>query len=252
MSKNTCVVCGNTTTLYGKAVVMKKHEGVFSQCESCQMIQVENPFWLPEAYKTAIVSYDTGYVARNLRCARKTKTLIELSSTKRSPCLDYGGGYGLFVRLMRDSGYDFKIFDQYCEPIFAREQKINKLSPSNSPYQIVTAFEVFEHLQNPLEVATDILSASEMLYITTTLLPEGRPALTEWAYFGPEHGQHIAFYTQKSLRHIASITGCYLYSDGNYQHILSKKNKSKTLTWLATRDKVSICVDLMIRRKALT
>jgi len=34
--------------------------------------------------------------------------------------LDYAAGYGLFVRLMRDAGYNFRWSDLYCQNLFVR------------------------------------------------------------------------------------------------------------------------------------
>jgi hypothetical protein len=39
---------------------------------------------------------------------------------------------------------------------------------------------------------------------STLLVPEPAPKLEDWWYYGLEHGQHIAFYTRKSLAVLAN------------------------------------------------
>ncbi len=50
----------------------------------------------------------------------------------------------MFVRLMRDNGFDFYRSDRQCENLFAKGFEASlDVSPS---YELLTAFEVFEHL----------------------------------------------------------------------------------------------------------
>jgi hypothetical protein len=44
----------------------------------------------------------------------------------------------------------------------------------------------------------------------------------DWWYFSPEHGQHIAFYTEKSLTFIAEKFGAKLHSNGTTLHLLTR------------------------------
>jgi len=57
-------------------------------------------------------------------------------------CLDYGGGHGVFVRIMRDFGFDFRWSDCYATNIYARGFE----GDVHLRHELVTAFEVFEHL----------------------------------------------------------------------------------------------------------
>ncbi|MGD1699641.1 methyltransferase domain-containing protein [Dapis sp. BLCC M229] len=60
--------------------------------------------------------------------------------------LDFGGGYGLFTRLMRDIKYKFYWQDKYCKNLFAQNLK----AIPEQKYELVTAFEVLEYLVNPI------------------------------------------------------------------------------------------------------
>ena len=58
--------------------------------------------------------------------------------------LDFGGGYGVFTRWMRDEGYDFFHYDQHCPNLFAPGHEAD--ISGSVRYELATAFEVFEHI----------------------------------------------------------------------------------------------------------
>jgi hypothetical protein len=49
------------------------------------------------------------------------------------------------------------------------------------------------------------------------------PAPDEWWYYGLEHGQHISFYTKKTLEYIAAKYDLNFYSNNRDIHFLTKK-----------------------------
>ncbi len=67
--------------------------------------------------------------------------------------MDWAGGHGLFVRLMRDQGFDFHWQDDYAENILA---KPHIFARTQVPVSAVTAFEVFEHVADPLSFVENI------------------------------------------------------------------------------------------------
>lgn len=136
---------------------------------------------------------------------------IELFLDTRGQFLDHGAGYGLFVRLMRDLGYDFLWSDQYCQNLFARGFEDSQ--PNR--YEAITAFELFEHLTNPLADLGPVFDRSECLIVSTTLVPEPALPLGQWWYYGLEHGQHVAFYTVESMRRIAHQFGRQVFNLGS-------------------------------------
>ena len=183
---------------------------------------IPDPIWLGEAYTEPINRSDTGYVSRNLWCRDKVCSLIEASQLDGDGTfLDYAAGYGMFVRLMRDSGYDFRWFDPSCQNLFS--QGFEAATPLAGPFEAVTAFEVLEHLSNPVEEIRKIVALTPTFIFSTTLCPELAPQPADWWYYGFNHGQHIAFYTSKSLESLASQFGYKLISNGADFHVLSQK-----------------------------
>lgn len=203
-------------------VVRKKLPARLLRCDRCGFMFIENPTWLEEAYAEPINRSDTGYVWRNLWSRNKVCALIEASRfAPDKPFLDYAAGYGLFVRLMRDCGYDFQWADMYCQNLFSRG--FEATLPLVGPFEAVTAFEVLEHLLNPLEEIERILELTSAFIFSTTIVPDPVPRLDDWPYYGLEHGQHIAFYTHASLEYLASKFHCELTSTEGVFHVLSRK-----------------------------
>lgn len=135
--------------------------------------------------------------------------------------LDFGGGSGLLVRLLRDVGIDSYWSDKYCENLFARGFEWD----SNTTPTMATCFEVFEHLPNPREEIDSMLKICPNLLFSTELLPCPIPessGTNTWWYYGFSHGQHISFYTYQSLELIAKNHNLYFYSYGGL-HLFSQK-----------------------------
>src|SRR4051794_35388750 len=96
-----CRICSAPTLEHDRARVRNRYETVFLRCETCGFVFLNEPTWLEEAYEEPINASDTGYVARNLGCSRMMRIFIERFLNPKGSFLDYAGGYGLFVRLMR-------------------------------------------------------------------------------------------------------------------------------------------------------
>ncbi|MDR3273028.1 MAG: class I SAM-dependent methyltransferase [Flavobacteriaceae bacterium] len=210
--------------------MLQKYDVQYFQCNSCRFIQTENPYWLQESYGNAISNLDIGMLMRNLFYKEITADIINALFDKKKSFLDYGGGYGLFVRLMRDEGYNFFRQDNYCDNIFAQYFDIKDFKePAN--FELLTCFEVFEHLPDPQTEIALMLQYSQSILFSTSLQPAIKfNASDDWFYFSPEIGQHIAFYTKKSLQIIAAKFGLNLYSDGKDLHLLT--NKKWKFNWL--------------------
>jgi hypothetical protein len=97
--------------------------------------------------------------------------------------------------MMRDIGFDFYWKDPYSRNIHARGFEFDA---DLAPCTALTAFEVMEHLEDPLAFIQDALETAQTdTFIFTTELFHGTPpGPGEWDYYAPETGQHIAFYQQ--------------------------------------------------------
>ena len=245
-----CKICDSVIAhVFDTAKVLEKYEVSYYQCGQCGFIQTEEPYWLAEAYSDAIGFRDIGLAGRNLIQMELTKTLIVLFFDQERQYLDYGGGYGLFVRLMRDRGYDFYLYEPNCENLFARTFDINL--PTGMKFHVLTAFEVFEHLVDPLAEIEQMFKLSTNIFFSTTLLPKTAPRPSRWWYYGLEGGQHISIFSRRSLDYLANRLGKYIYSDGHSYHLLTDKRISSSFYMLAMRLKISRAINCFFRRPSL-
>jgi hypothetical protein len=217
----TCKICGGAANPKFAALVMGRYNGSFSHCKACGFLQADNPDWLEAAYREPINLTDTGLVRRNLLLSRITAVIIFYLFDKKGAFVDYGGGYGLFTRLMRDIGLDFYWLDPYARNLLSRGFEYG---PEKGRLELLTAFEVFEHLANPLEEIEKMVGLCSNILFSTALLPRPIPHPEQWWYYGLEHGQHVSFYSPQTLSWIASRFGLVCISAGMV-HLLTKRRE---------------------------
>lgn len=247
-----CKICNTNTTQIFTSKILKKYDVKYYKCNSCGYLFTEEPFWLEEAYSRSINLSDTGLIDRNIYFSKVLSVIIYFCFRKNGAFLDYAGGYGVFTRLMRDIGFDFYWHDPYTQNLFANGfEKDIKL---DSKFELITAFEVFEHLVNPKEELSKMLYYSNTIIFSTELMPKEIPDPKEWWYYGFNHGQHISFYSEKTLQTLANqfelnyynVNGLHILTDKKFYnpflilinklrnfglyHIVKKLVKSKTFS----------------------
>lgn len=214
----------------------------------CGFIQTEDPYWLKESYTHVITDSDLGLVSRNIALSSFTKALILTNFDSNAKFLDYGGGYGLFVRIMRDIGFDFYWYDKFCQNIFAKGFEADF---KNHKYELSVAFEILEHLAHPLTVIEQITKLSKNILFSTKLIPDNSPEPSDWWYYGLEHGQHVSFYTIDSLLLIASKFGLNLYSNKRNIHLLCVEKIPTIIFTLLLNRKITSILNALWKKRSL-
>jgi hypothetical protein len=218
-----CKICGSKAEKRFDVKVIRKYDAEYFYCNECGFLFASNPFWLDEAYQSAINISDTGIMGRNIYFSKLVSLIIYFFFDKKGKFVDYAGGYGIFTRLMRDIGLDFYWQDPYCENLLARGFEYDSLSKEE--INLITAFEVFEHLVDPLDEIDKMLKISNNIVFSTVLLPSQIPAPGEWWYYGLDHGQHVSFYSEKTIKVISKHFNLNLYSFGDI-FVFTKKELS--------------------------
>jgi hypothetical protein len=232
-----CKICNAKAVSYFTCRVMNKYDVQYFRCTKCKFIQTEDPYWLPDAYKSAITSLDVGLVYRNEYLAPIVQTTISKWFNAQGQFIDYGGGYGLLVRMMRDRGFNFFRQDMYCKNLFAEQFDINDVPPFKA--SLLTAFEVFEHLTDPVKELEKMLAMSEAVMFSTEVQPLDEVSPDTWWYVAPETGQHISLYSRSSLYALADRFNLnYSWNEHNI-HLFSKKNISNNAFKFYTHPSVS-------------
>ena len=223
----TCKICTSESQLLFSKKILGKYDSGFYKCTNCGFMQTDKPTWLAEAYQDAISDMDTGILERNIKFGKIVPIIIKSYFDAKSKFIDFGAGYGIFVRMMRDKGFDFWWQDAHCQNLFAR--KFDSKFTSEQKFELLTAFEVFEHLEDPLSEVEQMLKYSDNILFSTNLVPKNYQLTTDnyqlkdWWYLSPETGQHIAFYTEKSLQILGEKYGLNLYTNGHNFHLFTRK-----------------------------
>ena len=244
----TCRVCNMQLEAIFSTVLLQIYSVKYFKCSQCGYVQTEEPFWLKEAYDTPINDSDTGMIMRNLWHRNIAATLIYFLFNKKGKFLDYGGGYGVFVRLMRDVGFDFYWQDKHTENLFAQGFEFSESEELS--VDLLTCFEAFEHFVEPRAELENLLSISRNILLSTEFIPESTPPPDEWWYYGTEHGQHIGFFQKKTFEFLAIKYNLYFYTNGQNIHLLTeKKLLSFTFKWMT---KVSKFITPLIQERMET
>jgi 2-polyprenyl-3-methyl-5-hydroxy-6-metoxy-1,4-benzoquinol methylase len=246
-----CKICNQETKKIFSKKVLGKYDVNYYQCPNCLFVQTDNPYWLDEAYNSPIDFRDIGLIARNMLYAENITALFQICKFDRhKKYLDYGGGYGLFVRMMRDNGYNFYWQDEYCKNLYVQKFTAENLPVNEQKYEVVTAFEVFEHLPDPVKEVEKLLAFTDSILFSTELIRVETPQIKDWYYLGPDHGQHIAFYHKKTLEYIANKFGLNFYTHKNL-HFLTRKKINYTIYKIANTNRLARLYNTFIQPKSL-
>ena len=226
-----CNICGRISTKIFQRTILNKYHIDYFQCSSCGFIQTEEPYWLDDAYHDSLNIEDTGIVSRNILFAKRTSAIIFFYFKKNGSFTDLGGGTGLFVRLMRDYGFDFFWEDPFTKNVYARGFEYDKNNQSN--IELVTSFECFEHFVDPLKEIEKMLSISPSILLSTVPFIDGTPDPETWEYYSFGSGQHISLYSLSSLAFIAKKYNLNFYTNKKSFHLMTNKTlNNNVFNWL--------------------
>jgi len=220
-----CKICNKNNKSIFEAKILNEYTIKYYHCNSCGFLQTENPYWLKVAYSESINISDTGIILRNIGLSKMSTSIIFFFFDKSRKFLDFAGGYGIFTRQMRDIGFDYYWDDKYCKNLVARGFEYNY----KDNIELLTSFESFEHFDNPIQEIENMLKISNNILFSTNLISDAVPQPSDWWYYGLEHGQHISFYSYKTLSYIANKYDLYLYTNNSSIHLLTEKKISKYL-----------------------
>lgn len=194
---------------------------------------------------------------------------------KNMHLLDVGCGPGYFISYLKDKGIIYKGLElanflvTMCKESGLNVEKADLVNEPNNVYNVVTLFDVLEHIGNPVQFFTIIneklKSGGYILAYTPnihsfsfTLMQERQNNLYPF--------QHLCFYDPKSIEYLAQQTGFTVYSidyygldiidyfcmkthDDNYDY-LSKLQKFISLTQaILDKQKISNHMRIILRKR---
>jgi SAM-dependent methyltransferase len=153
-------------------------------------------------YNEGYAAVDPDYADGSRARASATLTYNVMGQLGASRVLDYGGGDGTMANELRAKGFDAHSWD----PVVQRERDI---AVAIGSFDLVTAFEVFEHTPTPISTAAEALSflrPNGWLLFSTLLMDELQRQSTDHWYIAPRNG-HISLHTSASLRALFARLG---------------------------------------------
>ncbi|MCG8649576.1 MAG: class I SAM-dependent methyltransferase [Pirellulales bacterium] len=243
-----CRVCNAAAHAFAHATILGKHEIEYQRCSDCQFIQTQQPFWLEEAYSDAIISTDVGLVHRNQSFSKIASRLLRFVFPDATSGIDYGGGYGMFTRMMRDLGHRFVHYDPYCQNLFAKGLEAQL---DGQRHDLLTAFEVWEHMAQPHQDIAKMDAMADHWLVSTMLVPEPTPAPDQWWYYALEGGQHVALWSKRALQAVASNYGRHLITTRKGVHLFSRRSVNRLAAAQILSGRCGFVLDRLRRRKSL-
>ena len=193
----------------------------YAKCKSCDLIYApEFSNWSHEDFAREIYNEKYSLIDPDYLIDRpkRNKILINnifMNGKTEIKHLDYGGGNGSLSELLKSDGWDSTSFDPFSE---SENQKIN----SDEKFNLITAFEVFEHVADPNELINDIsrFASDNCLIFFSTGIHDNQitsEKRLDWWYVAPRNG-HITIYSHTSLQILANKHGLKFGSMGSSFH----------------------------------
>jgi hypothetical protein len=149
--------------------------------------------------------------------------------------------------MLRDAGINARWQDPYCRNLMARGFEAKESWQAD----LVTGFEVLEHLVNPVPFLEGIVSRARYILVSTQLIPSPTPHPDQWWYYGRDHGQHVGFFRAATLQYLASHFGWRVISDGRGQHLFCKEPLARWRFSLARKTRLFASWTARLRLKSL-
>lgn len=221
MSEYECPVCGHAASLLDVVDFNKSCEEVrgtflpvsgvpiyYALCDDCGFcFAPEFAKWAVEEFATRIYNddyrlVDPDYVDARPRANAEMVAGMFAQHVLEIRHLDYGGGNGILSSELFSAGWDSHSYDPFVD---------GPLSNDLGRFNLVTSFEVFEHVPdvNRLIATLSSLLDGEGLVLFSTLVSDGNLARNrrlEWWYASPRNG-HISLFTRKSLALLGAKEG---------------------------------------------
>lgn len=211
---NNCLICNSN----GLERIPGYEAAHLCQCKSCNFVfsqQIPSQQELIEHYE----GYGRNDYLSPLTILRYNELLDEFEQYRNSgKLLDVGCGIGYFLEEAKKRGwevYGTEYTDEAVEICSKKGIQMNqgKLETSNydvESFDIITSFEVLEHINNPVEELTNfnsLLRKGGLVYLTTPNFNSLLRYRLKAAYNVICYPEHLSYYSPKTLKKVFSKSG---------------------------------------------
>lgn len=208
-----CKICGGPAALYGVVDFHKsciETRGIslslsgvpiyYRRCTNCKFLFTDAfDDWTIETFKTHIYNdeyklADPEYEGQRPRENAEFVARYWGAIKAQTRVLDFGGGNDTFSAALREAGFPVAVTYDPMVPAYATRPE--------GKYDLVTSFETFEHLPDPVAGIASLLESaadSGLIFFTTVLQPaDFDQQRLNWWYVGPRNG-HISLFSREAL-----------------------------------------------------
>ena len=211
---NKCKICQNNTT----PLEDKKTSKIYHQCSVCSYIALDEEYYVDENHERS--HYDKHH--NNFESLGYVKMFEDLISefipvhVDIKTALDFGCGEGEVLPILLDrNSIQCDRYDLFYFP-----QKIYE----NKKYDLICSTEVFEHLQNPLEMLKKLLLHVEengFILLMSAFHPNNDEKFLKWWYI--RDVTHIGFFNLDTFEFLAKSLNLEIVKHNNKNIIMFKK-----------------------------
>lgn len=227
-----CKICGGHTVVFDVvdankitsvsdyyAFGLSGFSVVYLRCQFCGFVfTCDFDDWSDQDFVRHIYNADYPQIDPDYLFRRPTQIAAviarALGTRKHLRILDYGSGEGVFVEAMRRAGFSHvQGYDPYSSP--ARPRGL---------FDLVTAFEVVEHVVRPIDTFREIASflvPGGLACVQTSIQPDNIATIRgAWWYIAPRNG-HLSIYTLPALSAVGQSAGMRLHIGAAQQTVFS-------------------------------
>ncbi len=212
---NHCLICSSNNL----TILPNFQKDYLVQCISCKFVfcnRIPTNVELLIHYK----KYKRGNLLSPITLMRYNELLDNFEQFRQTNnILDIGCGDGYFLDAAKNRGwnvYGTEFTDEAIEILDSKGIKSNqgKLETSNyhnEMFDVITSFEVLEHINNPNEECNSIykiLRKKGLIYVTTPNFNSfSRYFLKHWNII--EYPEHLSYYTPRTINKLFKINGFF-------------------------------------------
>ncbi len=202
-----CTFCKNNTHLFDKK---------YRYCPKCQMIKLQKRYYInPQKEKKQYDNHNNSFECKGY--VEMFENFLDFFWNKlpnKKTALDFGSGPNpVLAQIVKNRGFlKVDYFDKFYQP-----EKIYK----NNSYDLITSTEVFEHLDDPLEILKlfkSILNKDGIIAVMTLFHTNNEEDFKNWWY--KRDPTHITFFTPHTFEALGDACGLRVV-DTDYKRVIT-------------------------------
>ncbi len=209
-----CLICN----FQGTEILKRYEKDYLVKCKSCGFVFCEK-----KPSEQELINHYNGYPRNSYISPITIKRYNELLDDfepyrKTNNIIDIGCGDGCFLEVAKQRGWNVygteftDVAVQYCSEkgILMQKGVLNSSNYRSIEFDVVTSFEVIEHINNPkseVQSIKGILRNGGLFYFTTPNFNSISRLILKEQWSAIEYPEHLSYYTSKTINHLLISNG---------------------------------------------